>query len=57
MIAAEITTSHCVVRIHDDNIAYEPKRYMNQVGQIVSDHYKRRMRDIPPQFIAEKKPR
>lgn len=57
MIAAEIATSHCVVRIHDDNIAYEPKRYMNQVGQIVSDHYKRRMRDIPPQFIAEKKPR
>ena len=42
MIAAEMKNSVSTVRIHDEYYVNKPNRYMAQLGQIVTDSYRRR---------------
>lgn len=43
MIAAEWKTEASVVRVHDEYYEKEPKSYLAQVSQIVSQSHKRRV--------------
>ncbi len=57
MIAAEMKTNAAVVRIHDECFVREPRGYIAQVNQIVTDSYKRRMRMMPAVTNSEVKSR
>lgn len=42
MIAAEVKNEVSTVRFHDEYCVNEPKGYMTQLNQIVTNSYKRR---------------
>lgn len=42
MIAAEMKNDVSTVRFHDEYYVNKPNRYMAQLGQIVTDSYRRR---------------
>lgn len=46
MIAAEWKTDASIVRVHDEYYEKEPKGYLAQVSQIVSQSHKRRVMGV-----------
>lgn len=53
MITTEIKRGNATIRIHDEYFVHEPRRYMSQLSQIVTNSHKRMQQSGLPGSKAE----